>query len=170
MDGAVEIRGLDFCPSFLEYARARTRAEGFSIDFAEGDAGAMPFPDSFFDAVGLAFAFRNLTYRNARSALYLSEILRVLRPRGRLVFVETSQPGLELFKFFNHLYLRLLVPAAGRLLAGGTKAYDYLAESVAGYYTREELARLLEGAGFIEVTTVPLCLGAVALVTARKPS
>jgi len=167
---APHITGLDFCPTFLDHARARARSAGAAIDFVEGDAGAQPFADASFDAVTLGFAFRNLTYRNPLRDLYLSEILRVLRPGGRLVFVETSQPENALFRFFNHLYLRSIVPLAGGLLAGSAAAYRYLADSAVHFLTRRELAALLLGAGFTDPQAMPLCFGAVALVSAKKPA
>jgi demethylmenaquinone methyltransferase/2-methoxy-6-polyprenyl-1,4-benzoquinol methylase len=86
-----EVVGADFAPPMLEIARKKASARGLSVAFQEADALALPFPDGSFDAVTIAFGFRNFAdYRKA-----LAELRRVLAPGGRLVILEFPRPPRE---------------------------------------------------------------------------
>ena len=166
----VKVIGLDYSLPMLEIATAKAyrlvRDKG--VPFVYGDAGDLPFPDGCFDCVGISFAFRNLTYRNPLTARYLAEVLRVLRPDGRFVIVETSQPGNRLIRRLFHLYLRWFVFRLGYLLSGNRGAYYYLTESSAHFYSIDELHGLLLNAGFGRVSSRPMLFGAVAIHVATK--
>jgi demethylmenaquinone methyltransferase/2-methoxy-6-polyprenyl-1,4-benzoquinol methylase len=159
-----EIVGLDYSPEMLELARAK--AGHLGVCFVEGDAAAMEFPDGHFDAVGIAFAFRNLTWRNPLRERALGEIRRVIRPGGRFVIVETSQPGSGLLRAGFHTYLRAAVAPLGGLVSGHKTAYRYLAESARNFYRVDELCAMLSEAGFGEIRVEKLLGGVAAIHTA----
>ena len=167
---STRIVGVDFSLPMLELAVTETGRSnsGERVSFVHGDAAALPFPDGHFDCVGIAFAFRNLTYKNPLTLRYLTEVIRVLRPGGRFVIVESSQPRVRLIRKLFHLYLRTFVFRLGYLLSGNTGAYRYLAESAARFYTPDELRELLLSSGFSRFLSRPLMFGTVAIHIAVK--
>ena len=169
-DSSIRIVGVDFSLPMLELAVTETGRSnsGERVSFVHGDAAALPFPDGHFDCVGIAFAFRNLTYKNPLTLRYLAEIVRVLRPGGRFVIVESSQPRVRLIRKLFHLYLRTFVFRLGYLLSGNRGAYRYLAESAARFYTPDELGKLLLSSGFSRFLSRPLMFGTVAIHIAVK--
>ena len=167
---ATEVTGLDFAPEMLEVARQKAARLPLTQQpgFVEGDASALPYPDGEYDAVGVAFGFRNVTWRNHLRDGVLSEVKRVLRPGGRFVVVETSQPVNPLLRWADHTYLRLVAAPVGTWISGHPTAYRYLAESACAYYNAEEVQEMLLGAGFSEVTYTRLLWGVAALHVAVK--
>lgn len=166
----VTITGLDYSQPMLERARRKAAAADLQskVEFIEGDATRLPFPDGCFDCVGISFAFRNLTWKNPLCQPHLAEVLRVLRPGGRYVIVESSQPQNGLIHGFFHLYLRWFVRPVGTVLSGEKGAYRYLAESASNYYSPQEVRELLLGAGFREVSYRSLFLGAAGIHIALR--
>ncbi len=166
----VELFGLDYSQPMLDIAasKAEPLARTRNILFTCGDAASIPFPDGYFDCVGISFAFRNLTYKNPLAGRHIAEILRVLSPDGKCVIVESSQPGIKIIQKLFHLYLRWFVFRIGYLLSGNRKAYSYLAESAARYYTAHELKELLITAGFRQVSCRPHLFGVTSIYTAIK--
>ena len=169
----VSLTGYDFSPSMLEVARfknlERQKNEEFpAIDFVEGDVNQMPFAAGRFDAIGITFGIRNLVYENSNADQHLSEIRRVLRPGGQLVILESSRPSNFIWRFFNTIYLQLILPYLGGIISGNLKAYKYLAKSSKNYYSIREMGAILEDANFIIREGRPLFLGSVMLVVAEK--
>jgi demethylmenaquinone methyltransferase/2-methoxy-6-polyprenyl-1,4-benzoquinol methylase len=166
----IEITGLDYSPPML--ARAKQKAVGAGVEekveFIHGEATRLPFTDAYFDVVGISFAFRNLTYKNPLCLPHLAEVRRVLRPDGRYVIVESSQPGNRFIRAFFHLYLRTFVKPVGILLSGNRGAYRYLAESMACYYSPREVRDMLLASGFRDVNYCPLLFGAAGIYVAVK--
>jgi len=167
----LSLTGYDFNREMLEeaqrkYDRYASRQPMQPVSFVEGDAGNMPFPDGDFDAIGITFGLRNLVYENSRAEKHLSEIHRVLRKGGHLVVLESSRPSSALWRFFNSLYLRLILPYLGGAISGNLAAYRYLAESSRNYYSIKEMGKILEDAGFRITSATPLFLGSVMLVVA----
>jgi demethylmenaquinone methyltransferase / 2-methoxy-6-polyprenyl-1,4-benzoquinol methylase len=161
--------GLDYSLPMLERAGVKARKRGLpDIRFIHGDAAAMPFEDGFFDAAGIAFAFRNLTWKNPDTGKFLAEILRVLKPGGKFVVVETSQPRSRLFKALVHFYLRRVSVPLGGMISGHRGAYHYLAHSAIHYYTAEEVRQLLLDAGFTAASHRLLLNGVAGLWEATK--
>jgi demethylmenaquinone methyltransferase/2-methoxy-6-polyprenyl-1,4-benzoquinol methylase len=156
--GAASVTGLDFSPRML--ALARRKAPG--LEWVEGDLLALPFPDDTFDAATVGFGVRNV----GDLELALRELGRVLRPGGTLAVLEITRPRGLLRPFFT-LWFDRIVPLLGRLLPGGA-AYAYLPASVARFPSAEELAGLLERAGFAEVRFRLLAGSIVALHTGRS--
>lgn len=161
----VEIVAADFCPDMLERAREKVMRRGLGdrISFVQADAAALPFPDGHFNAVGLAFGFRNLVYRNPSWERHLAEIRRVCAPGGRLGVVETSQPRSRAFRLLVHAYLRLWATPLGSAVSKTPASYAYLGRSAREFLDPAAAARLLEGAGFGAVEVRPL-LGGVACI------
>lgn len=164
-----EVIGLDFSQPMLDIAKEKAGRQGLNkVRFIYGDAAQMPFPDEHFETIGIAFAFRNLTYRNSSRDLYLSELFRILKKGGRFVIVETSQPKAKLIKNFFHLYLNLIVAKLGGLLSGHSGAYRYLAHSARNYYNSDELSSLLKDIGFQKVENQNFLNGVAAVYVAFK--
>lgn len=167
--GKVEITGYDYSQPMLDLARTKAVKNGRdNIRFIQGDAAAMPFDDNYFDAIGIAFAFRNLTFKNHDTARFLKEIHRVLKPGGRFVIIESSQPRWGWLKVMFRIWTRYFVYPIGSLLSGNRAAYKYLSYSVIHYYQPEEICDLLKGYGFSEVTFKQLTGGVSALHVAVK--
>jgi demethylmenaquinone methyltransferase/2-methoxy-6-polyprenyl-1,4-benzoquinol methylase len=164
------VTGIDYSLPMLELAvkKAASSAVRRKPSFVHGDAAQLPFPDGLFDCVGISFAFRNLTYRNPLARRHLAEVGRVLRPGGRYVIVESSQPRSKLVRRLFHLYLRWFVFPVGRWLSGNRKAYHYLAESATRFYDAEEVAAMLREAGFGQVYFRRLLFGAAAVHVAIR--
>lgn len=168
-----QLVGYDFSPAMLELARDKHRHFGereqiAPVEFLEGDAGAMPFEEASFDALGITFGIRNLVYQNSRADQHLREIHRVLRPGGQLVVLESSRPENPVWRLFNTVYLRFILPYLGGLISGNLEAYQYLASSSKNYYTLREMTTILERAGFELSSSRPLFLGSVMLLILEK--
>jgi demethylmenaquinone methyltransferase/2-methoxy-6-polyprenyl-1,4-benzoquinol methylase len=167
---SVQVVGLDYSPPML--AKAMEKANRVQLqaklDFIHGDVGDLPFPNEYFDCIGISFAFRNLTYKNPNTPRYLSEIVRVLKNGGQFVIVESSQPPNKLFRALDHLYLRTFVRWMGTYLSKNKAAYVYLTESASKFYTAEELSDILAQAGFNAVTIKRMMFGATAIHVALK--
>ncbi|MFC2018957.1 ubiquinone/menaquinone biosynthesis methyltransferase [Chloroflexota bacterium] len=166
----IEITGLDYSRAMLKLAREKTTRAGVgkTVNVIHGEATSLPFPDEYFDCVGISFAFRNLTYKNRVMLPHLYEVLRVLKPGGRYVIVESSQPGNRAIRTLFHLYLHAFVAPIGSLLSGQRQAYYYLAESASRFYCPEEIREILYKRGFREIDYRPLLLGAAGIHIATK--
>ncbi|RDI73216.1 ubiquinone/menaquinone biosynthesis methyltransferase [Gaiella occulta] len=135
------VTGLDFSAEML--ARARRKSD--TIEWVQGDVLALPCPDGAFDAATVGFGVRNVADLPAA----LAELRRVLRPGGRLAILEITRPRGPLRPFFS-LWFDRVVPVLGRVLPGG-QAYTYLPASVRRFPGAEDLAALIEAAGFEDV-------------------
>ncbi len=139
-----EVVGVDFAPEMLKRAQAKAERAGLGVRFLEADALALPFPDGSFDALTVAFGFRNFAdYRRG-----LAEFFRVLAPGGRAVILEFPPPPKGLWGRIYRLYHRRVLPAVGGWISGRPEAYRYLPESVVRFPPPEELAAMLQAAGF----------------------
>jgi demethylmenaquinone methyltransferase/2-methoxy-6-polyprenyl-1,4-benzoquinol methylase len=149
------VTGIDFSQAML--ARARRKAP--HIEWVEGDALALPFADASFDAATVGFGVRNLSELDKG----VRELRRVLRPGGRLAILEITRPSGLLAPFYR-LWFDVLIPAAGKVLPGGS-AYTYLPASVRRFPDPEGLAKLMDEAGFGEIRWRLFAGGIVALHT-----
>lgn len=164
-----EVFALDFSEPMLELARRKTLKKKLTgIKFQQADAAGMPFPNNYFNSIGIAFAFRNLTYHNPDGEKYLSEVLRVLNPGGQFVIVETSQPENNMLRKLFHFYMRYIVEPVGSLISGHHGAYRYFAHSVINFYNKEQIKDLLIKAGFSKVESCSLFWGVAGLFVATK--
>jgi demethylmenaquinone methyltransferase/2-methoxy-6-polyprenyl-1,4-benzoquinol methylase len=149
------VTGLDFSGRMLE----RARRKGPELEWVQGDLLALPFEDGAFDAVTVGFGVRNV----AGVARAFRELRRVLEPGGRLAVLEITRPRGFLRPFYG-LWFDRVVPLLGRVLPGGA-AYTYLPASVRRFPGPEDLARLMEEAGFADVRFRLFAGGIVALHT-----
>jgi demethylmenaquinone methyltransferase / 2-methoxy-6-polyprenyl-1,4-benzoquinol methylase len=168
-DYAVDIRGLDYSQPMLDIAvRKAAPLKGKKLTFTQGDASKLPFPEGSFDCIGISFAFRNLTYQNPLAKDHLAEMLRVLKPGGRLVIAESSQPDSKLIRSLYHFYMRQYAAGIGGIISGNKAAYRYLAESSSRYYSPAALRELMIKSGFRAVSNRPLLFGAAAIYSVTK--
>lgn len=165
------VTGLDFTPAML--ARARQKAasrerRGLSRprDFVAGDLLSLPFADGEFAAVTVGWGVRNVP--DVRRAF--REMVRVTRPGGRVVCLESTQAPEGFGKRFHGIWLGRVVPVLGRFLTGDPSAYAYLPASVAAFPRADELAAIMAGAGLANVRYRRLGFGAVALHTGEVPT
>jgi demethylmenaquinone methyltransferase/2-methoxy-6-polyprenyl-1,4-benzoquinol methylase len=162
------IKGLDYSQPMLDIAAEKTALAAKSIGFTQGDASRLPYKNEEFDCVGISFAFRNLTYKNALVEAHLSEIVRVLQPGGRFVIVESSQPGNGVIRALYHFYMRQYVARIGAWFSKNKAAYRYLAESACSYFSPSEMKDFLIQHGFRKVEYKPLFFGAAGVYVATK--
>lgn len=165
-----EIIAVDFCEPMLEVAKRKAAKSGLdeNIRFQVADAASLPFDDDYFDVIGIAFGFRNLTFKNPRSEQYLKEIFRVISPDGKLVIVETSQPESAFLKMLSGLYYSSIVKPVGNVISGRTSAYSYLAYSARNYFKPSDIESILINAGFSLIEYNPLWRGIAGIHMANK--
>ena len=164
--GAARVVGADFSPEMLAVAHAKA-AGGAStnVSWTLADALRLPFPEETFDCVANAFLLRNLS--NLREGL--SEMARVLKPGGRLVCLDMTQPPPGPFGALYRLYFNRVMPPLAGMLSGDRQAYSYLPNSLQGFPDAPTLSGLLSDAGLVQVQAQRLAGGTVALHTALKP-
>jgi demethylmenaquinone methyltransferase/2-methoxy-6-polyprenyl-1,4-benzoquinol methylase len=153
--------GIDFSANMLAGARRReVRAA-----FIQADANRLPLPDAWATVMISGFALRNF----ASIPAVLAEATRVLKPDGRLVFLEIDTPQNRLFRWGHRLYFQRLVPTFGALFSD-PRAYAYLPHSLSYLPGQSELQQMIEAAGFYQVTKRQLSGGVAQLITTvRKP-
>lgn len=135
------------------------------LPFVAGDGMQLPFRDKAFDAATISFGLRNIHDRMAG----LRELLRVVRPGGRLVVCEFSQPTWGPFRTAYTEYLMKALPAVAQRTSSNPDAYVYLAESIRAWPDQRELARDIVEAGWGRVQWRNLTGGIVALHRAVRP-
>lgn len=140
------VTGVDLSEGMLTVGRAKVEAAGLAgrVALQAGDALSLGFPDESFDAATAAFGVRNF----ADLAAGFRELRRVLKPGGRLVVLELSEPQAPLLRGLHRFYLRRWIPFVGRLLTGHAQEYAYLPASVAQVPQGEAMLALLREAGF----------------------
>lgn len=163
---AEKIIGLDLSPGMLSVGIEKVAQKNLShkIDMIIGDSEALPFETGSIDAVTVAFGVRN--FENL--ALGLSEILRVLKPKGTLVILETSVPEKTPFKQGYRLYTKNLLPLIGRLFSKDKSAYSYLSESAAQFPYGISFNNILKEIGFTTVVHHPQTFGVATIYQAVK--
>jgi demethylmenaquinone methyltransferase / 2-methoxy-6-polyprenyl-1,4-benzoquinol methylase len=134
------------------------------VNFALADAENLPFPDESFDAATCAFGVRNFE----NPLIGLSEIHRVLKPAGKIVILEFSNPGKFPFKYFYKFYFNTILPLMGRWISKDKSAYSYLPESVSYFPQGEKFIELLNKAGFKNASFSLLSFGIVSLYFAER--
>jgi demethylmenaquinone methyltransferase/2-methoxy-6-polyprenyl-1,4-benzoquinol methylase len=148
----------DINASMLSVGRDRMLDEGLAVPATQCDAEKLPFPDNYFDCVSVAFGLRNMTHKD----LALKEMLRVLKPGGRLLVLEFSHVWKPLQPAYDAYSFKLL-PVMGKVLAQDAESYRYLAESIRMHPDQETLKQMMLDAGFDKVDYHNLTAGVVAL-------
>jgi demethylmenaquinone methyltransferase/2-methoxy-6-polyprenyl-1,4-benzoquinol methylase len=151
----------DINEAMLSVGRQRLEDQGIvgNVRYAIANAEKLPFDSGGFDAVTIAFGLRNVTDKEAA----LSEMHRVLRPGGRLLILEFSAVQHEPLKAIYDAWSFGALPVLGKLIADDEDSYRYLAESIRKHPPQEELARMMEDAGFEDVRFRNLTGGIVAV-------
>lgn len=163
---AEKIIGLDISSGMLEIGKEKISKKGLSskIDMVLGDSENMPFEDNTFDAITVAFGVRNFeTLKNG-----LKEILRVLKPGGIFVILETSVPTKTPFKQGYNFYSKNILPLIGRMFSKDRSAYQYLSESASVFPYGEALNNILREIGFINVEDFPQTFGVATIYKSSK--
>jgi demethylmenaquinone methyltransferase/2-methoxy-6-polyprenyl-1,4-benzoquinol methylase len=148
----------------LSRGRDRMIDAGLMASAVQCDAETLPFESNRFDRVTVAFGLRNMTHKDQA----LGEMLRVLRPGGKLLVLEFSKVHPSLDKLYDFYSFHVL-PRLGRLVAGDEASYRYLAESIRMHPDQESLAALMRELGFEAVRYTNLTGGVVALHEGVKP-
>ncbi len=160
------ITGIDISEGMLQLGRKKitaARAEN-KITLISGDSAALPFDTNSFDAVTVAFGVRNFE----KLELGLQEILRVLRPGGKLVVLEFSKPSAPVMKQLYNFYMRFITPNIGRAFSKNATAYKYLDESITKFPERQQFTNILAGLGYINIIYKPLSLGICSIYCGTK--
>lgn len=153
-----EVWHTDINPDMLRAGRDRLRDAGLVLPSLLCDAEKLPFPDSHFDCVTVAFGLRNMTHKDRA----LAEFRRVLKPGGRALVLEFSRVARPLEKAYD-LYSFKVLPWLGRRVANDEASYRYLAESIRMHPDQETLAGMMRDAGLGRVEYFNLSAGVVAL-------
>ena len=163
---ASQIIGLDISEGMLDVGRKKIAKKQLNntIDMIVGDSENLPFDDNSFDAITVAFGVRN--FENLE--IGLAEILRVLKPKGVFVVLETSVPVKFPFKQGYYIYTKALLPLIGRLFSKDKSAYRYLSESASKFPYGQAFNNILNKTGFINSKALPQTFGVATIYTATK--
>jgi len=163
---AKKIVGLDISPGMLAVGAEKVNTKKLDgiIEMVVGDSENLNFTDNSFDAVTVSFGVRNFETLETG----LAEILRVLKPKGTLVILETSVPTKTPFKQGYRFYTKNILPLIGKIFSKDDSAYGYLSESAAVFPHGEKFNNILREIGFIEVVNKPQTLGVASIYIAKK--
>jgi len=161
-----EVFGLDFSENMLKVGKQKVENLGLAnVTLLHGNAMELPFEDNTFDFVTIGFGLRNVPdYMQV-----LKEMNRVLKPGGKAVCLETSQPTAPVFKQFFAIYFRYIMPLFGKVFAKSYKEYSWLQESARNFPGMKELAKMFEKAGFEHVQIKSFTGGVAAMHLGIKP-
>lgn len=164
--GAERIIGLDISEGMLEVGKVKIEQKNLSgtIEMVLGDSESIDFEDNFFDAITVAFGVRNFEHLEQG----LSEILRVLKPGGIFVVLETSVPEKTPYKQGYNFYCKNILPLIGKLFSKDNVAYGYLSESAASFPYGQAFSNILLETGFINVKAMPQTFGVATIYSASK--
>jgi demethylmenaquinone methyltransferase/2-methoxy-6-polyprenyl-1,4-benzoquinol methylase len=155
--------GADFASNMMLVGQQRPG--GDRVRWAAADALNLPFADASFDAVTHGFLVRNVI--DIRRAF--AEQLRVLKPGGRVVCLDTTPPPANLLRPFLVFYLTKIIPLIGTILTGHRDAYTYLPNSTVGFKTPDVLADMMREAGFTDVGYRRFMFNTIAVHWGTKP-
>jgi demethylmenaquinone methyltransferase/2-methoxy-6-polyprenyl-1,4-benzoquinol methylase len=158
--------GIDLAEKMLEIGRQKIANQNLQdkLSLSTGDAADIPFPESSFDAVTMAFGIRNLEH----TIEGLREIYRVLKPEGRAIILEFSLPESYFLRGLYLFYFRRLLPKIGRVISGDSYAYRYLNETVETFPFGEDFCNLMINAGFSDVKATRLTFGIATVYHGNK--
>ena len=160
-----EVIGLDFSENMLSVAKEKKgQLHLEQLRFIHGNAMELPFEDNSFDYVTIGFGLRNVPdYMTA-----LKELYRVLKPGGKVVCLETSQPTMLGFRQLYYLYFRFIMPLIGRIFAKSYQEYAWLHESAKDFPDKKELKQMFLQTGFTHVKVKSYTGGVAAMHMAFK--
>lgn len=160
------VTGVDISPGMLEIGRQKIARQELQarIHLQTGDSESLQFSDEQFDAITVAFGVRNFEHLEKG----LTEMLRVLKPGGRLVVLEFSRPHTPGIRQMYDLYLRLVAPNVGKMISSSREAYQYLNDSVKAFPEGEAFIRILNGCGYTQARLRRLSMGICSLYVGEK--
>lgn len=160
------ITGVDLSAGMIDIGRNKVKAASLTgrVFMRQADALRLPFADNTFDVITVAYGVRNFEHLDRGYA----EMLRVLRPGGRLVVLELTPPESLWVKPFYAFYTRCVIPLVGRIVSRDSRAYAYLPESIRAVPAREKMLGIMADAGFVQTRYQSLTFGVCTLYTACK--
>ncbi len=164
------VTGLDFSEAMLGVARRKLKAQSSklkvqnSIEFRQGDAQQLPFPDGQFDIVTVGYGLRNL----ASWEHGLAEMHRVAKPGGRLLVLDFGKPDNALWRGLYFSYLRWCVPLFGKLFCGDSATHAYILESLKHYPAQRGVAAKMREMNCADARVINLLGGVMSINYGRK--
>ncbi|WP_301920971.1 bifunctional demethylmenaquinone methyltransferase/2-methoxy-6-polyprenyl-1,4-benzoquinol methylase UbiE [Ferruginibacter sp.] len=161
-----KITGIDISDGMLEIGRAKIKKKGLekTIELLNGDSETIKFADNSFDAVTVAFGVRNFEHLEKG----LAEIKRVLKPGGKLVVLEFSQPKTTGVTQLYNVYMKLVAPNVGKIFSKNRNAYKYLDESIKKFPEGKNFTLILDNLGYTNTYCKPLSLGICSIYCGEK--
>lgn len=161
-----KVTGVDISQGMLNIARQKIAKRNLQhvFEVSLGDSEGLQFIDNTFDAVTVAYGVRN--FENLDKGL--SDMLRVLKPGGKVVILEFSKPKVFPVKQAYNFYFKYITPTIGKLFSKDSSAYTYLPESVAAFPDGPEFISRMKQAGFIHTKLRPLAFGICSIYTGIK--
>ena len=160
------IIGIDISDGMLEIGRQKIKKKSLEaiIKLYNGDSADIAYADNCFDAVTVAFGVRNFQQLEKG----LSEILRVLRPGGKLVVLEFSRPKKFLIKGFYNFYMKSISPNIAKIFSKNKTAYAYLDESIQKFPEGKNFTDILQNVGYKNIVNKPISLGICSIYCGTK--
>jgi demethylmenaquinone methyltransferase/2-methoxy-6-polyprenyl-1,4-benzoquinol methylase len=158
-----EIVGLDISAGMLEHGRVKMKKKGVDhiITMQQGDSEEIPYEDNYFDGLTVGFGVRN--FENLEKGL--GEMLRVVRPGGKLIILEFSKPKNFPIKQLFSFYSNKIIPILGKSISKDSNAYTYLPESVAAFPEGKDFEAILAKVGYKDISAT-LVSGGIATIYA----
>ncbi|MEM6299361.1 MAG: bifunctional demethylmenaquinone methyltransferase/2-methoxy-6-polyprenyl-1,4-benzoquinol methylase UbiE [Bacteroidota bacterium] len=163
---ADKIIGVDISEGMLSVGRQKVAKRGLQelVQLRTGDSENLQFEDNYFDSLLVAFGVRN--FENLEAGL--SEMLRVVRPGGKVVIVEFSKPNAFPFKQIYNAYFQAILPVIGKVISKDDSAYRYLPESVQAFPDGDDFLRVLKKLGYQQTKCIPLTFGIASIYVGSK--
>lgn len=161
-----EIIGMDISQGMLGVGAEKMKKKGVDhiIKMQLGDSENLPFDEGYFDGVTVGFGVRN--YENLEKGL--GEMLRVLRPKGKVVILEFSKPKKFPVKQAFGFYSKYFIPFWGKLISKDKSAYAYLPESVEAFPEGKDFEAILEKVGYKNIESQLVSGGIATIYTGVK--
>jgi len=161
-----KITGIDISEQMLEIGKKKVEKEGFTnrIQLHRGDSETIKFAENTFDAVTVAFGVRN--FENLEKGL--TEMMRVLKPGGRLLILEFAKPRRKMIRSLYNLYMKIVAPKVAGWFKQNKEAYLYLCESANAFPDRQYFIDILNKVGYSDTECKPLSLGICCIYTGKK--
>ena len=151
--------GIDIAEPMVEIAKQKSKKLNLEVDFMVGKADSIPFDSNTFDAAAVGFGLRNVT--DVRKAV--SEMVRVVKPGGRVVSLEIGRVDLPIIKYFWKLFFCVIGPKIAKIFGGMPEAYQYLPNSVMKFLSPNELAQIFSECGLSNIKYRRLSFGAIMI-------
>ncbi len=160
----IKVLALDYTLPMLVRGKDKVEFAGSKIFLTQADGRTLPMPDKSIDSVTIAFGIRNIVPRDEA----YKEIIRVLKPGGRLCILEFGTGKRRIWRGVYNFYLTKILPLIGRLISRDKGAYSYLADTIKGFPASDELALEMKRAGFSRIFYYPLSSGIVYIHVGEK--